>query len=199
MAKQHWKPGNMLYPLRAVLVSCQDAGAKETAAGNPKLSGRPNIITVAWAGTVCTNPPMVSISVRRERYSYPIIEKTGEFVINLTTESLARAADFCGVRSGRDIDKFKEMNLTPLASRQIKAPGIAESPVNIECKTAKILPLGSHSMFLANVVGVTIEDSYLDNKGKFDLNAAGLVTYSHGEYFLLGKKLGAFGFSVAKK
>ncbi len=199
MAKQHWKPGNMLYPLPAVLVSCQDDGAKETGADNPKLSGRPNIITVAWAGTVCTNPPMVSISVRRERYSYPIIEKTGEFVINLTTESLARAADFCGVRSGRDIDKFKEMKLTPLASRQIKAPGIAESPLNIECKTAKILPLGSHSMFLANVVGVTIEDSYLDNKGKFDLNAAGLVTYSHGEYFLLGKKLGAFGFSVAKK
>ncbi len=189
----------MLYPLPVVLVSCQDTGEKQTRQDNPVHAGRPNIITVAWAGTVCTNPPMVSISVRRERYSYPIIEKTGEFVINLTTESLARAADFCGVRSGRDTDKFKEMNLTPLASRQIKAPGIAESPVNIECKTAKILPLGSHSMFLANVAGVTVEDSYLDHNGKFDLNAAGLVTYSHGEYFLLGKKLGTFGFSVAKK
>lgn len=199
MAKQYWKPGNMLYPLPVVLVSCQNADDRAVSTDNPKTAGRPNIITVAWAGTVCTNPPMVSISVRRERYSYPIIEKTGEFVINLTTESLVRAADFCGVRSGRDVDKFKEMNLTPLASRQIKAPGIAESPVNIECRTEKILPLGSHSMFLANVVGVTIEDSFLDKKGKFDLNAAGLVTYSHGEYFLLGKKLGTFGFSVAKK
>lgn len=187
MAKQSWKPGNMLYPLPAVMVSCQ---------GNDE---KPNIITVAWAGTVCTNPPMLSISVRPERYSYHLIEESGEFVVNLTTKALVKATDFCGVRSGRDVDKFKECHLTPLPSKQVHAPGIAESPVNIECKVREIKPLGSHSMFLADVVGVTIDDTLLDEKNKFDLNAAGLVTYSHGEYFLLGQKLGTFGYSVAKK
>lgn len=187
MAKQSWKPGNMLYPLPAVMVSCQ---------GNDE---KPNIITVAWAGTVCTNPPMLSISVRPERYSYHLIEESGEFVINLTTKALVKATDFCGVRSGRDVDKFKECHLTPLPSKQVHAPGIAESPVNIECKVREIKPLGSHSMFLADVIGVTIDDTLLDEKNKFDLNAAGLVTYSHGEYFLLGQKLGTFGYSVAKK
>lgn len=187
MGKQTFKPGNMLYPLPAVMVSCQ---------GNDE---KPNIITVAWAGTVCTNPPMLSISVRPERYSYHLIEGSGEFVINLTTQDLVRATDFCGVRSGRDLDKFKECHLTPLPSKLIKAPGIAESPVNIECKVREIKPLGSHTMFLADVVNVTIDDTYLDENGRFHLNQSGLVTYSHGEYFLLGKKLGTFGYSVAKK
>lgn len=187
MGKQTFKPGNMLYPLPAVMVSCQ---------GNDK---KPNIITVAWAGTVCTNPPMLSISVRPERYSYHLIEESGEFVVNLTTQDLVRATDFCGVRSGRDLDKFKECHLTPLPSKLLKAPGIAESPVNIECKVREIKPLGSHTMFLADVVNVTIDDTYLDENGRFHLNQSGLVTYSHGEYFLLGKKLGTFGYSVAKK
>ena len=199
MAKQNWKPGNMLYPLPAVMVSCQSSTAHDSLCEKPELDGEPNIITVAWAGTVCTNPPMVSISVRPERYSYHLIEESGEFVINLTTEKLVKATDYCGVRSGRDVDKFKEMHLTPLASKHIHAPGIAESPVNIECKVCEIKPLGSHSMILADVVGVTIDDTLLDEKGKFELNKSGLVTYSHGEYFLLGRKLGTFGYSVKKE
>lgn len=198
MAKQFWKPGNMLYPLPAVMVSCQGK-EDDPLCTKKELAGKPNIITVAWAGTVCTNPPMVSISVRPERYSYHLIEESGEFVINLTTEALVKATDFCGVRSGRDIDKFKEMKLTPQPSQHISAPGIAESPVNIECKVREINPLGSHSIIIADVVGVTIDDSYMTETGKFDLNSAELVTYSHGEYFLLGKKLGTFGYSVKKK
>lgn len=199
MAKQNWKPGNMLYPLPAVMVSCQSSTAHDPLCEKPELDGKPNIITIAWAGTVCTNPPMVSISVRPERYSYHLIEESGEFVINLTTEKLVKATDYCGVRSGRDVDKFKEMHLTPLASKHIHAPGIAESPVNIECKVRELKPLGSHSMILADVVGVTIDDTLLDEKGKFELNKSGLVTYSHGEYFLLGRKLGTFGYSVKKE
>lgn len=187
MARQAWKPGNMLYPLPAVMVSCAREGEK------------PNIITVAWAGTICTNPAMVSISVRKERYSYDIIKETGEFVINLTTADLCRATDYCGVRSGRDVDKFKEMNLTPLESVNVKAPGIAESPVNIECKVKEIKELGSHHMFIAEIVGVNVDDNYMDKSGKFDLNKANPLVYSHGEYFEMGKKLGKFGFSVEKK
>ena len=198
MAKQFWKPGNMLYPLPAVMVSCQGK-EDDPLCTKKELAGKPNIITVAWAGTICTNPPMVSISVRPERYSYHLIEESGEFVINLTTEALVKATDFCGVRSGRDIDKFKEMKLTPLPSQHISAPGIAESPVNIECKVREIKPLGSHSMMIADVVGVTIDDTYMAESGKFELNSANLITYSHGEYFLLGKKLGTFGCSVKKK
>lgn len=198
MAKQFWKPGNMLYPLPAVMVSCQGK-EDDPLCTKKELAGKPNIITVAWAGTICTNPPMVSISVRPERYSYHLIEESGEFVINLTTEALVKATDFCGVRSGRDIDKFKEMKLTPQPSQHINAPGIAESPVNIECKVHEIKPLGSHSMIIADVVGVTIDDTYMTPNGKFELNSANLVTYSHGEYFLLGKKLGTFGYSVKKK
>lgn len=186
MAKQSWKPGNMLYPVPAVMVSCGLPGE------------RPNIITIAWAGTTCSSPAMVSISVRPERYSYDIIKKSGEFVINLVTKDLVFATDYCGVRSGRDVDKFAEMKLTPLPSKEISAPGIAESPVNIECKVTKELNLGSHVMFLAEVVNVTVEDSYMDANGKFELNRTGLVTYSHGEYFLLGEKLGKFGYSVQK-
>ena len=185
MGKQFWKPGNMLYPLPAVMVSCQREGEK------------PNIITAAWVGTVCSDPVMVS--VRPQRYSYDIIRETGEFVINLTTEALAKAADYCGVRSGRDVDKFKEMHLTPCASGKISAPGIMESPVNIECRVKEIIKLGSHDMFLAEVVGVDVDEEYLDENGKFHLNETGLIAYSHGEYFTLGNCVGTFGYSVRKK
>ena len=187
MAKQSWKPGNMLYPVPAVMVSCQRENEK------------PNIITVAWAGTICTNPAMLSISVRPERYSYNIIKETKEFVVNLVTSDLAYATDYCGVKSGRDVDKFKEMNLHKSISKVVKAPGIEESPVNIECCVKEIKELGSHHMFIAEVVSVNIDDNYMDKTGKFNLNKAGLVSYSHGEYFELGKKLGKFGYSVAKK
>lgn len=187
MAKQSWKPGNMLYPVPAVMVSCQRENEK------------PNIITVAWAGTICTNPAMLSISVRPERYSYNIIKETKEFVVNLVTSDLAYATDYCGVKSGRDVDKFKEMNLHKSISKVVKAPGIEESPVNIECCVKEIKELGSHHMFIAEVVSINIDDKYMDKTGKFNLNKAGLVSYSHGEYFELGKKLGKFGYSVAKK
>lgn len=184
--KQIWKPGNMLYPLPAVMVSCQRPGEK------------PNIITVAWTGTVCSDPVMASISVRKERYSYDIIKETGEFVINLTTEELTRATDYCGVRSGRDHDKFKEMKLTAAPASKLSCPIIMESPVNIECRLRQIIELGSHDMFLADVVAVDISEKYMDENGKFDLNGTGLMVYSHGEYFGLGDRLGKFGFSVAK-
>lgn len=187
MSKQNWKPGNMLYPVPAVMVSCKRPGEK------------PNIITVAWAGTVCTAPAMLSISVRPERYSYDIIKETGEFVVNLVNKELVYATDYCGVKSGRDEDKFAKMKLTPQESVHIGAPGIVESPVNIECKVKQILPLGSHHMFVAEVMGVSIDEKYMDETGKFNLNASGLVSYSHGEYFQLGEKLGKFGYSVKKK
>lgn len=186
MAKQHWKGGNMLYPVPAVMVSCQRADEK------------PNIITLAWCGTVNTNEPMLSISIRPERHSYDIIKETGEFVVNLVNKDLVYATDYCGVKSGRDVDKFKELHLTPQVSQHISAPGIAESPVNLECKVKEIIPLGSHHMFIAQVLGVTVDDAYMDEKGKFHLNKSGLVAYSHGEYFELGKKLGSFGYSVKK-
>ena len=187
MGKKEWKPGNMLYPVPAVMVSCQEENEK------------PNIITVAWAGTICSDPAMVSISVRPSRYSYGIISRTKEFVINLTTKELCRATDFCGVRSGRDVDKFKQMHLTPLPSKKVKAPGIKESPVNIECVVKKIEHLGTHDMFIAEVVSVTVDDRLMEESGRFNLDRAGLITYSHGEYFELGKKLGKFGFSVEKR
>lgn len=187
MSKQSWKPGNMLYPLPVVMVSCNRKG--ET----------PNIVTVAWTGTICSDPAMVSISVRPERYSHDIIEETGEFVINLVTKDLTYATDYCGVRSGRDVDKFKEMNLTPLPSKMIDAVGIEESPVNIECKVVEVKKLGSHDMFIAEVVNVTVDDRYMDENNKFNLNDSDLVAYSHGEYFTLGEKIGTFGYSVRKK
>lgn len=187
MSKQSWKPGNMLYPLPVVMVSCNRKGEK------------PNIVTVAWTGTICSDPAMVSISVRPERYSHDIIEETGEFVINLVTKDLTYATDYCGVRSGRDVDKFKEMNLTPLPSKMIDAVGIEESPVNIECKVVEIKKLGSHDMFIAEVVNVTVDDRYMDENNKFNLNDSDLVAYSHGEYFTLGEKIGTFGYSVRKK
>lgn len=185
--RQVWKPGNMLYPLPAVMVSCALAGE------------RPNIITVAWTGTVCSSPAMVSISVRPERHSYHMIRESGEFVINLTTEELVRAADYCGVRSGRDVDKFEEMRLTPLKASQVAAPLIGESPVNIECRVEQVLELGSHHMFLASVLAVDVDESWMNEKGKLELNKAGLAVYSHGEYFALGKRLGTFGYSVKRR
>lgn len=187
MAKQRWKPGNMLYPLPAVMVSVRDQ------------SGKDNIITVAWAGTVCTNPPMVSISVRPERHSYHMLEESGEFVINLTTEKLCYATDYCGVRSGRDVDKFREMKLTKAQASLVDAPMIAEAPVNLECRVEKIEKLGSHHMFIARVLAVHAEEAYMDENGKFDLNKAQPMVYSHGEYFGLGRKLGKFGYSVKKR
>ncbi len=187
MAKQKWKPGNMLYPVPAVMISCGRPGEK------------PNIITVAWAGTICSDPVMLSISVRKNRFSHDIIQETGEFVVNLVTKDLIRATDYCGVRSGRDVDKFTEMKLTPAVIDELSCPGIAESPVNIACKVTEVKELGSHDMFLATVLGVYVDDSYMDEQGKFHLNQAGLTAYSHGEYFELGKKIGKFGYSVQKK
>lgn len=186
MSKQSWKPGNMLYPLPVVMVSAAD---KED---------RDDIITVAWAGTVCTNPPMVSISIRPERYSYHMIRETGEFVINLTTEELAFATDYCGVKSGRDVDKFKETGLTREKAEKVKAPMIAEAPVSIECKVKEIRELGSHHMFIAQVAAVHADEKYMDEKNRFDLNRARPIVYSHGEYLGTGKKLGTFGYSVKK-
>ena len=188
MGKQICRPGNMVYPLPAVMVSSGDA------------SGKQNILTVAWTGTVCTNPAMLYISVRPERYSYEIIRSTGEFVVNLTTEKLAKATDYCGVRSGRDVDKWKEMHLTPGVSTQLQyAPIIEESPVNIECCVTEVRELGSHHMFLAEVKAVQVSEEFMDKKGKFDLNQAGLLVYSHGEYLGTGKNIGTFGYSVRKK
>ncbi len=187
MARISLKPGNMLYPVPVVMASLGREGEK------------PNIITLAWVGTVCSDPPMVSVSVRKTRYSWQILRDTGEFVINLVTADLVRAADYCGVKSGRDVDKFKDMNLTPLVSKLVRAPGIAESPVNIECRITEVKELGSHDMFLARVVGVSADDRFMDKSGKLRLNDAGLVCYSHGEYHALGKTLGTFGFSVKKK
>ncbi|NLK75137.1 MAG: flavin reductase family protein [Clostridiales bacterium] len=187
MERDFWRPGNMLYPIPAVMVTCADANNKA------------NIITIAWAGTVCTNPPMVSISIRKERYSYSIIKESGEFAINLVNRDLVKQADYCGVKSGREIDKFKEMKLTPIKGKIISAPLIGESPVNIECKVKQIVPLGSHDMFLAEVVSVAVDKKYMDESGKFNLNKSGMIVYSHGEYYELGKLLGKFGYSVRKK
>ena len=185
MAKTSWKPGNMIYPLPAVMVTCRD-------------KGQDNIITIAWTGTICTNPPMTYISVRPERHSYEMIKNSGEFVINLTTKQITRATDFCGVRSGRDVDKFKEARLTKEEAQVVDAPIIAESPVNIACRVKKIMPLGSHDMFLAKVTAVQVDESLLDEKGKLDLNKAHLVAYSHGEYQTFDNILGTFGYSVKK-
>lgn len=187
MPKQMWKAGNMLYPLPVVMVSCGREG------------GRANIITVAWSGTICTNPPMVSISIRKERYSYDIIKDSGMFVINLVNDKLVSAADWCGVRSGREYDKFKEMKLTRADGSIPGMPLIKESPVNIECVVREIKELGSHDMFIADVKNVWADEKYMDENGKFCLNSSGLITYSHGEYFGLGKKYGKFGYSVSKK
>ncbi len=186
MGKQSWKPGNMLYPLPVVLVTVADS------------RGRQNILTVAWAGTVCSEPPMLSISVRPERYSHQMIEETGEFVVNLTTRELAFATDYCGVKSGRDTDKVKDMGLTLLKGEKVGAPVLKESPVNIECRVRETLRLGSHDMYVAEVALIHADEAYMDEKGRFLLDEADLITYSHGSYFALGEKLGSFGYSVKK-
>lgn len=187
MAKEIWKPGNMLYPLPVVMVSMTDK------------DGKYNIITIAWAGTVCTDPPMVSISVRPERYSYSILRESGEFVINLTTRKLVYATDYCGVKSGRDVDKFRELGLTPAAASRVRAPMIGESPVHLECRVSEVIDLGSHAMFLAEVVAVHAEEQYMDAQHKFHLEQAEPIVYSHGAYLLCGEQLGTFGYSVRRK
>ncbi len=185
--KQQWKPGNMVYPVPAVMVTVADK------------QGRDNIITVAWTGTVCTNPPMVYISVRPERYSYYMLQETGEFVMNLTTRELAFATDYCGVKSGREVDKFQELHLTRQKGAEVAPPLIGESPVNIECRVCEVKKLGSHHMFLAEVCAVHVDSEYMTETGKFELNRSGLIAYSHGTYLNLGKELGTFGYSVKKK
>ena len=186
MAKETWKAGNMLYPLPAVMVSVTDG------------EGNDNIITVAWTGTVCTNPAMAYISVRPSRYSYGMLKKTGEFVINLTTEKLAFATDFCGVRSGRDVDKFEKLNLTKEKAQYVSAPMIGEAPVSIECRVREVKELGSHDMFLADVIAVHADEAYMDDNGRFDLLKAEPIVYSHGQYYGLGRYAGKFGYSVQK-
>ncbi|HBB07568.1 MAG TPA: flavin reductase [Bacteroides sp.] len=186
--KQDWKPGTMIYPLPAILVSCGSTAEEY------------NLITVAWTGTLCTNPPMCYISVRPERHSYAIIKKNMEFVLNLTTEDMAFATDWCGVRSGRDYDKFEEMRLTPGKATIVSAPIVEESPLNIECRVKEIISLGSHDMFIAEVVNVRADERYLNPQtGKFELSESHPLVYLHGAYYGLGKKIGKFGWSVEKK
>ena len=186
MAKQVWQPGTVLYPV-PVMVSCGTVD-------------EPNIITVAWCGTLCTSPAMTYVSIRPERFSYHLIEESGSFVINLTTEALARSVDFCGVRSGRDVNKFMECNLTAAKSNKVSAPSILESPVNIECEVKQILKTGgSHDIFIAEVVSVSVDDRYFDETGKFHFERTKPICYSHGEYYGLGKAVGSFGYSVRKK
>ena len=187
MGKRQFKPGNMLYPVPAVLVTVADR------------EGNSNIFTVAWAGTICTNPPMLSISVRPERHSYHMMKETGEFVVNLTTESMAWATDYCGVRSGRDVDKWKETGLTPEKANVVDVPVIKESPVNIECRVVKVEELGSHHMFIADGVAVDVDEAYMDEKDTFHLSMAKPLAYSHGRYYGMGEELGSFGYSVRKQ
>jgi flavin reductase (DIM6/NTAB) family NADH-FMN oxidoreductase RutF len=185
MSKTIWKPGTMVYPAPAVMVSCGDAVENF------------NIITIAWTGTINSKPPMCYISIRPERHSYDIIKRTGEFVINLTTKDLAEETDWAGVRSGRDYNKFEELNLTPAKASIVNAPIIEEAPLHIECKVKDIIKLGSHDMFIAEVVAVLADDRYIDEKsGEFRLDKSGLMAYSHGKYYEIGKMIGKFGFAV---
>ncbi len=186
--KIQWKPGTLIYPLPALMVS---SGA------TPEEY---NIFTASWTGTICSDPAMCYVSIRKSRLSHEIIKRTGCFVLNLTTESLAKATDWCGVRSGRDYNKFKEMKLTPAKAMMVNAPIIEESPVNIECEVTEIKELGSHDMFLAKVVNIQADDQYVDDKtGAFDMQAAELIAYSHGHYYKLGDRIGKFGWTVQKK
>jgi flavin reductase (DIM6/NTAB) family NADH-FMN oxidoreductase RutF len=188
MSKILWKPGTMIYPLPAVMVS------------SGSVPEEYNIMTISWTGTICTDPPMCYISVRPNRHSYEIIKKNGEYVINLTTKKLAYATDWCGVKSGADHNKFKEMGLTPVPASKVKAPLIMESPVNIECTVKEIMKLGTHHMFISHVVAVNAEKEFFDEKtGLFRLNDALPICYSHGRYYETGKYIGKFGFSVEKK
>ncbi len=186
MSKLKWKPGTMVYPLPPVMVSCGDME-------------KSNILTIAWTGIICTDPAMTYVSIRKERYSYDIIKEKGEFVINLASSNLAHVVDFCGVRSGKNIDKFKECNLTKEPATEVSAPMIKECPINIECRVKEIKELGTHDMFMAEILAVNVDDKYLDDTGKFDMESCNLLAYSHGQYYSLGEKLGKFGFSVEKK
>ncbi len=186
MSKVFWKGGTILAPLPAVLVT---TGTMEKS----------NIITIAWTGIINTHPPMTYISVRPERYSYNMIKDTGEFVINLVTSAMCKTVDFCGVRSGKNNDKYKLCGLHKEEAVNVSCPIISESPLSLECKVVEIKSLGSHDMFIAEIVGVDIEEKFVDSKGKLNLQQAGLLAYSHGEYFSLGRKLGDFGYSVRKK
>ena len=186
MSKTLWKPGTFEYPIPAVMVS----------SGNMEKS---NIITVAWTGILCTNPAKVYISIRPERYSYNIIKESKEFVINLTNKELAFATDWCGVKSGRDVDKFKEMKLTKQKANFVNCPMIKESPVSVECKVTEIKELGSHHIFIADVLGINADDKYIDENGAFDISKCNLISYANGGYYCLGEKVGKFGFSVKKK
>ena len=185
MSKVTWKPGTFLYPLPAVMVSCGDME-------------KSNIITVAWTGIINTDPAMVYISVRPSRYSYNLIKESGEFVINLTTKDLAYATDWCGVKTGEKFDKFKEMKLNKEKANFVKCPMIKESPVSVECKVKEIRELGTHHMFVAEVLGINADEKYIDEKGAFDISKCDLIAYSNGNYYTLGKKIGRFGFSVQK-
>jgi len=186
MSKVMWKPGTFVYPIPAVMVSC----------GNMEKS---NIITVAWTGIINTNPAMCYISVRPERHSYNIIKETGEFVINLTSKELTYATDWCGVKSGKNVDKFKEMKLTKEKCNFVNCPAIKESPVSVECKVKEIKELGSHHMFMAEVLSINADEKYIDEKGAFDISKCNLVAYANGKYFELGNQVGKFGYSVQKK
>ena len=186
--KQSWRPGNMVYPVPAMLVSC-GATPEEY-----------NVFTASWVGTICSDPAMCYVSIRPSRHSYDIVKRNMAFTLNLSTEQLAQATDWCGVRSGRDYNKFEEMNLTPVKGEKVAAPYIDEAPVCIECKVKEIVHLGSHDMFIADVVNVLADERYIDSQtGEFDLKKANLIAYSHGEYFKLGEKIGNFGWSVKKK
>ena len=188
MAKVNWKPGTMVYPLPAVLVTCGETPEEY------------NLITIAWTGTISSDPPMCYISVRPGRHSYEIIKRTGEYVINLTTEELARATDWCGCRSGRKYNKWKEMGLTPAPATIVKAPILLEAPISIECKVTQIIELGVHHMFISEVVNVIADDRYIDPEtGAFSLKKSNPIVYSHGHYFKLGDPIGKFGWSVEKK
>ena len=188
MSKINWKPGTMIYPLPAVLVSCGETSEEY------------NLLTISWTGTICSDPPMCYISVRPSRHSYEIIKRTGEYVINLTTEKLARATDWCGVKSGKNVNKWKEMGLTPAPASIVKAPIVLEAPVSIECKVKEVLNLGSHHMFISEVVNVIADDEYMDPAtGAFSLKKADPLCYIHGHYFKTGDPVGKFGWSVEKK
>ena len=186
MGRVYWKPGTIEYPLPAVMVSCGDFE-------------KSNIMTAAWTGIINTDPAMCYVSIRKERYSYNIIKNSGEFVINLTTEDLCRKTDWVGVRTGAKVDKFKEMHLTKEKATKVKCPLIAESPINLECKVTQTIDLGSHTMFMAKILSVDVDDKYINDKGSFDISKCHLIAYANGSYFALGKKLGTFGYSVRKK
>ena len=189
MARVNWRPANLLNPLPCILVSCPDA------------DGKANVMTAAWAGTICSDPVMISVSIRKSRYSHDIIQRTGEFVINLATKDLVLYTDYVGIYSGKKVDKFNlpgSLKVDREESKIVKAPAIAQSPLSLECKVRQVLELGSHDMFIAEVVNTSVDEKYIDENGRLDLNKADLITYSHGEYRTLGKELGRFGYSSKK-